>query len=136
MIAGIPPLDLFGVRLTTERVDRHESFAAVRCEIESHRLQAVARVAMGPHEATALLEQIERQYADFAQPVAWSTALDSGELEVSWTLNANGHAQGRFALKNRPHWRVEGELDGDQSYLPKLALGLRLLLRAFRGEPL
>ena len=135
MIAGIPPLDLFGVRLTVESVDRKLPGAALRCEVDTHRLTAVTRIGLTARQAADLLTQVEHQYNDFGRSVSWASDNGASEIGISWTLNTNGHAQGRFELKS-PYWRVEGELDGDQSYLPKLALGLRLILRALHGEPL
>ena len=135
MIAGVPALDLFGVRLIVESVDAEDPVASVRCEIETHRLQAVTRLEVGVRQAEDRLNQVERQYTDFNHAISWVSNSGPSELDLTWTLNANGHAQGHFALES-PHWRAEGALDGDQSYLPKLALGLRLLLRAIRGEPL
>ncbi len=136
MIAGIPPLSLFGVTLTVESVDREGSFVTARCEVEDHHLRAAARVLINAALAESLLQQVERQYTDFGQRVTWSSVEDFGQLDLTWTMNTNGHAQGQFTLQNNPHWRVEGELDGDQSYLPKVALGLRLMLRAMKGETL
>ena len=136
MIAGVPTMNFFGVRLTTQRVDVASERATVRCDVEHHRLQAASDVALGSREVADLLDQVEQQYTNFGQTVAWVGAeRAAGTLHLSWSLNSNGHAQGRYTLSS-PTWRIEGDLDGDQSYLPTLALGLRLLLRALRGEPL
>lgn len=137
MIAGVPPLDLFGVLLTVESIDRRAAppVAVLRCEVVADRLKAAGPVRMSDADTSSLLQQVEQQYADFTRSVAWSTSEDQDRLEVAWNLNGNGHAEGRYELRSAG-WRIEATLDGDQSYLPKLALGLRLLLRLLRGEPL
>lgn len=75
-----------------------------------------------------LLTQIEAQYGDFRKAVTWRSA--DGQLDVRWQLDELGHATGRIRLEDpMGEWRLEAPLVGDQSYLPQMALGLRLLLR-------
>ncbi len=79
-------------------------------------------------EAQDFLEQIETQYADFGAPVDWRTG--DGLIDLQWSLDELGHATGRILLEDPTReWRLEAPLVGDQSYLPQMALGLRLLLR-------
>ncbi|MDA1193971.1 MAG: hypothetical protein O2894_02195 [Planctomycetota bacterium] len=85
-------------------------------------------VDLGAVALTDLLQQIERQYGDFKQGVAWQSG--DGTLDVTWHLDELGHATGRLLLVDpRGEWRLQAPLIGDQSYLPQMALGLRLLLR-------
>ena len=79
-------------------------------------------------ELDDLLAQIERQYGDFSRKVHWLTA--DGMVDLRWRLDDKGHLTGRMRLDDIGSWTFETELEADQSYLPKMALGLRLLLRA------
>ncbi len=75
-----------------------------------------------------LLQQIEAQYGDFKQPVHWRSG--DGQIDIRWQLDELGHATGRIRLDDpMGEWRLDAPLVGDQSYLPQMALGLRLLLR-------
>ncbi len=78
-------------------------------------------------ELRDLLDQIERQYGDFSRAVRWRAA--AGRIEIAWQLDERGHLRGRLRLDDRGRWCFETDLEADQSYLPKMALGLRLLLR-------
>jgi len=78
-------------------------------------------------EIEDLLRQIEQQYGDFSREVAWRTA--DGRIDIGWQLDDRGHLRGRLRLDDPGRWRFETALEADQSYLPKMALGLRLLLR-------
>ena len=85
-------------------------------------------VDIQPSELEDLLHQIEAQYGDFRQQVQWRSA--DGQLDVRWQLDELGHASGRIRLEDpMREWRLDAPLEGDQSYLPQMALGLRLLLR-------
>ncbi len=79
-----------------------------------------------------LLQQIERQYHDFNHHVAWRTETADKRLELAWSMNTLGQVErGHVVLVDRvSRWELEGELRGDQSYLPRVAMGLQLLLRA------
>jgi len=79
-------------------------------------------------ELSDLLRQIESQYSDFSQAVRWSTG--DGMVEIGWRLDDRGHLSGNMKLDDLGSWRFETRLEADQSYLPPMALGLRLLLRA------
>jgi hypothetical protein len=79
-------------------------------------------------EVENLLGQIEGQYADFGRKVHWGTV--DGLLHLEWAMDERGRLAGRLVLDAPGRWRFEGVLAGDQSYLPPMALGLRLLLRA------
>ena len=50
-------------------------------------------------------------------------------VDLRWRLDDKGHLKGRMKLDDIGTWTFETELEADQSYLPKMALGLRLLLR-------
>mgnify|MGYP001822013369 CR=1 FL=1 len=78
-------------------------------------------------ELDDLLAQIERQYGDFSRKVHWYTS--DGMVDLRWRLDDRGHLTGRMKLDDLGSWTFETEIEADQSYLPKMALGLRLLLR-------
>lgn len=79
-------------------------------------------------ELGELLRQIELQYGDFRAEVAWRSG--DGQIDVRWKLDELGRAAGRIILEDpMGEWRLDAPLVGDQSYLPQMALGLRLLLR-------
>ncbi|MDF1700514.1 MAG: hypothetical protein P1V36_05080 [Planctomycetota bacterium] len=91
-------------------------------------------VDLTPAEIEDLLQQIETQYGDFRQAVAWRSA--DGLLDLGWQLDELGHAAGRIRLEDpMGEWRLDAPLVGDQSYLPQMALGLRLLLRPEDWHP-
>jgi hypothetical protein len=80
----------------------------------------------------ALLDQIEAQYHDFEKPLDWSMRQGKKRMRLTWGVDALGHiGDGRVALEDEGlAWSVSGRLHGDQSYLPRIAMGLQLLLRA------
>ena len=85
-------------------------------------------VALQGKHLEDLLQQIEAQYGDFRKQVVWGS-VDT-LLEVRWQLDELGRATGRVRLEDPARgWRLDASLAGDQSYLPQMALGLRLLLR-------
>ncbi len=87
-----------------------------------------ALVDITADEMSDLLGQIERQYGDFSRKVHWYTS--DGMVDLRWRLDDRGHLTGRMKLDDIGSWTFETEIEADQSYLPKMALGLRLLLRA------
>lgn len=100
----------------------------VRTVLRSAGLIGSAHVNLTREEVGDLLGQIERQYGDFSRPVRWQNA--EGSLGLDWNLDPLGHVTGRLRLRSlSSHWSLEAPLKGDQSYLPQLALELRLLLR-------
>ena len=84
-------------------------------------------IEISADEMQLLLGQIEHQYGDFSKEVHWSTA--DGMVDLRWQIDELGHLSGRMRLADNARWNFETELEADQSYLPKMALGLRLLLR-------
>ena len=86
-----------------------------------------ALIDISQPELEDLLKQIERQYSDFSRKVHWHTA--DGMVDLRWRLDDKGHLSGRMRLDDVGAWTFVTELEADQSYLPKMALGLRLLLR-------
>ena len=79
----------------------------------------------------ALLEQIEAQYHDFEQPLDWTMQQGQKRMRLAWVVDALGHiGEGRVELEDVGlAWSASGRLHGDQSYLPRIAMGLQLLLR-------
>lgn len=119
-------VEIFGLGLLIRATD--DGFHA-RAEYRHNGLTASVRslVSLGRAHLQDLLDQIERQYSDFAVPVRWGSA--DGAIHVDWQLDPLGHARGRLKLVDNDAWSLDVALDGDQSYLPKMALGLRLLVR-------
>ena len=126
MIRRPVKVEIFGLGLLIRPTE--EGFHA-RAEYRHNGLTASVHslVALREGELQDLLEQIERQYNDFAVPVRWRSA--GGAVELAWDLDALGHARGRLRLEDGHAWTLDVALVGDQSYLPKMALGLRLLVR-------
>jgi hypothetical protein len=90
---------------------------------------ASAHVRLRPAELGDLLAQIERQYRDFSQRVRWGNA--EGTLSLEWRVDPLGHVDGRLHLASPASgWGADAPIRGDQSYLPQIALGLRLRLRS------
>jgi hypothetical protein len=122
-------VDLFG--LTLQFRGKPEGGYHARGVFRSRGLTATlsSLVPFAAPEIEDLLAQIERQYADFDHPVAWRTR--DGRLELGWALDRLGHAAGRITLRDASgDWVLRAPLVGDQSYLPRMALGLRLVLRS------
>ena len=120
-----PDLYVFGLALTFERPPPHEKPVA-RAVYMGPGLKATMTLTIEDAEIQDLLEQVERQYADFSQPVRWRQG--EGELALQWDMSPIGHASGTVHMKAYD-WTLDAPLRGDQTYLPKMALGLRLLLR-------
>ncbi|MDJ0522786.1 MAG: hypothetical protein QNJ90_12025 [Planctomycetota bacterium] len=120
-------IDILGLNLVV-RGTPSEGFRA-RGVFRGHgaELAFAHLVDIETREVEDLLRQIERQYGDFSRKVHWWT--EDGMVDLRWTLDERGHLRGRIRLVDA-RWEFETELQADQSYLPKLALGLRLLLRA------
>ena len=69
-----------------------------------------------------------RQY-DLTRRVAWETRA-TPTLRLLWRIDSSGHVDGKTEMRDRAEgWSVSVRLRGDQSYLPRIALGLRLLAR-------
>jgi hypothetical protein len=120
-------VDVFA--LTLQVVDREGSRLHVRAMLRGPGLSATVGTVVGRDELRALLEQLERQYADFKVPVRWETRA-SPSVHLSWRLDPAGHLDGRAEIRDRSEgWAASVRLRGDQSYLPRVALGLRLLVR-------
>ena len=124
-----PAVNLFG--LTLQFRGKPEGGYHARGVFRSRGLTATLStlVPFATGEIEDLLGQLERQYVDFEQPVAWRPR--DGRLELTWTLDRLGHAAGRILLRDASgDWVLRAPLVGDQSYLPRMALGLRLVLRS------
>lgn len=119
-------VDLFGLQLLVRPTD--EGFHA-RVVYRAAGLTASlsSLVELDEQALRTLLDGIGRQYADFGQPVDWHSP--DGSVHVGWTLDALGHARGSVELRDGGRWSLRATLTGDQSWLPAMALGLRLLLR-------
>jgi hypothetical protein len=84
---------------------------------------------LGRDEIEDLVAQVERQYADFGAPVLWQSRA-SPTVAASWRLDPKGHLEGRAEVRDRAEgWAATSRIRADQSWLPRVALGLRLLLR-------
>ena len=79
----------------------------------------------------ALLAQVEQQYHQFDQAVSWELEAGGKGLRLAWGLDDLGNLQhGLVRLEDSAKgWVLEAALEGDQSYLPAIAMGLQLLLR-------
>jgi hypothetical protein len=120
-------LDVFALRL--EVLAREEDRFQVRATLQAAGLQAAVVTWIGREEVDDLLVQIERQHDELARPVAWETRA-TPTLRVLWRMDASGHVDGKAEMRDRAEgWSVSVRLKGDQSYLPRIALGLRLLAR-------
>lgn len=130
MNGGPQRLEVFQVELLGEVVEGQ----GVRVRAFLRLPGLTAGLTLWPEEAELkdLLGQIEGQYHDFKQPVRWEVARDGKRLSLAWTLDALGHVQeGEASLEDgAARWQAAGPLTGDQSYLPRIAMGLQLLLRA------
>ncbi len=84
-----------------------------------------------PEDLQALLDQIEAQYHDFEKPLDWTMHQGQKRMRLNWVVDALGHiGDGRVELEDTGLlWSASGRLHGDQSYLPRIAMGLQLLLR-------
>jgi hypothetical protein len=115
--------------LTLQLVRREDERLHVRASLQAGGLVVGVGTLLGRDEVHALLDQVERQYGDFKLPVAWETRA-SPTLRLMWRLDASGHLEGQVEVRDRAEgWAATVRLKGDQSYLPRIALGLRLLLR-------
>ena len=130
MSGGPQDLEIFNLALRVEPLGK-----------DGYRARAVYRgpgvsggITIWPSEDALqnLLQQIERQYHDFEHEVVWNTETADKRIELSWSMNQLGHVeQGHALLVDRvSRWKLQGALRGDQSYLPRVAMGLQLLLRA------
>jgi hypothetical protein len=119
--------DIFHLGL--EILDREGERFLVRAHLRAPGVTAGVGTVLAKDEIEDLLAQVERQYADFQSPVKWETRA-SPTIRLSWRLDQRGHVAGRIELQDRAEgWVAAVRIRGDQSYLPRVALGLRLLLR-------
>jgi hypothetical protein len=115
--------------LAVQVLAREEERFHVRANLQSSGLVAAVLTYLGRDEAGDLLQQIERQYADFQAEVRWSTR-EAPTMSVAWRLDPLGHLEGEARVQDDSEgWSATVRIRGDQSYLPRVALGLRLLLR-------
>jgi hypothetical protein len=122
-----PRAEIFSLAL--EIVDRVEDRFLVRAHLRAPGVTAGVGTVLSRDEMEALLTQVERQYQDFHAAVKWESRA-SPSVRVSWRLDHRGHVIGRVELQDRAEgWVAAVRIRGDQSYLPRVALGLRLLVR-------
>jgi hypothetical protein len=119
--------DIFSLGL--EILDRERDRYLVRAWLRAPGVTAGVGTVLSKDELEDLLAQVERQYADLQSPVKWEGRA-SPSIRLSWRLDQRGHVAGRIELQDRAEgWATVVRIRGDQSYLPRVALGLRLLLR-------
>ena len=122
-----PTVEIFGCSL--EILDREGDRFLVRARLRAPGLAAGSGTVVQRAELEDLLAQVERQYADLDGPVSWETEA-SPTVKVGWRIDGKGHLVGRTELRDRAEgWAATVRIRADQSYLPRVALGLRLLLR-------
>lgn len=115
--------------LTVQLIDREADRYLVRAHLRGPGLSAHVGTVITTPEWKDLLGQVERQYADFSTAVRWQNRA-SPQIRLAWRLDGRGHLEGRVELRDPAEgWIARVEIKGDQSYLPRVALGLRLLLR-------
>ncbi len=120
-------LDIFALRIHSTA--RDDDRIQVRATLQAAGLQAAVDTWIGRDEIDDLLVQIERQHEDLKRPLAWATRA-TPTLRVQWRIDASGHVDGKAEMRDRAEgWSVSVRLRGDQSYLPRIAIGLRLLAR-------
>lgn len=130
MNGGPQDLEVFNLALHIE-LHREHDFRA-RAVFRGPGMTAALTIWPSRDALRNLLEQIERQYHDFSHVVSWRTGSADKSLELGWSLTSLGHVDaGHAALVDRvSRWEAKGTLRGDQSYLPRIAMGLQLLLRS------
>lgn len=122
-----PRVEIFGCVL--EVLDREGDRFLVRARLKAPGLAGGAGTVVHRQELEDLLDQVERQYADLDGVVSWETGA-SPTVRVGWRIDKRGHLVGRAELRDRAEgWAATVRIRADQSYLPRVALGLRLLLR-------
>ena len=126
MSSGRPEINLFGLVLRFDVC--RDDLVYVSGAYGRGGVHALVTLYLRSEDLQALLEQIERQYQDFGEPVRWKAGVGESYVAYDWRLDQRGHASGRFELCGG-RWTLAGDVDGDQSYLPQIALGLRLMLR-------
>jgi hypothetical protein len=120
-------LDIFALRVHV--LAREEDRFQVRATLQAAGLQAAVATWIGRDEIDDLLVQVERQHDDLTRRLAWETRA-TPTLRLLWRMDASGHVDGKVEMRDRAEgWSVSVRLKGDQSYLPRIALGLRLLAR-------
>jgi hypothetical protein len=120
-------LDVFALRL--EVLALEDDRFPVRATLQGAGLQATVATWIGRDEADDLLVQVERQHDDLTRRVAWETRA-TPTIRLQWRMDGSGHVDGKAEMRDRAEgWSVSVRLKGDQSYLPRIALGLRLLSR-------
>ncbi len=129
MNGGPQALEVFGLTLSVEML---EDGIRMRALYKQTAVRGGFTVWPSQAQLGELLAQIERQYHDFEQPVDWTLDVGDKHLSLAWTLDGLGHVQaGRLRMADAAAgWSLQGRLSGDQSYLPRIAMGLQLLLRA------
>ena len=120
-------VDVFalGLQVLSREEDRYQ----VRATLQGAGLKAAVATWIGRDEADDLLVQVERQHDDLTRRVAWETRA-TPTIRLQWRMDGSGHVDGKAEMRDRAEgWSVAVRLKGDQSYLPRIALGLRLLAR-------
>ena len=127
MSAGAQELVVFGLTLHVEEME--EDQFRMRAVYRIPALTAGITLYATRDELADLLAQIERQYHAFDKEVAWRVDRAGRVIDLGWGLDSIGHVtEGRVRMVEGD-WALDARLDGDQSYLPSIALGLHLLLR-------
>ncbi len=129
MNGGPQALEIFGLTLSVEKL---EDGIRMRTMYKQTAVRGGFTIWPTQAQLEELLAQIERQYHDFSEPIDWTLEVAEKRLSLAWTLDALGHVhEGRLRMSDgAAGWALEGRLSGDQSYLPRIAMGLQLILRS------
>lgn len=129
MSTGAQELVLFGCTLQIEEVE--PDHFRVRAIYRVPALTAGLTLYAESADLARLLALVEAQYHQFDRSVSWELESGGKALRLAWGLDELGHLQHGLLRMEDPAkgWLLEAALEGDQSYLPAIAMGLQLLLR-------